>query len=542
MTTVRRPFTVDGKPFFSLGGQSRNSSGYNRSEAERAFYALKLLHGNTLEIPVYWEQVEPEEGVFDWSSVDTLLAMARENGVRLVLLWFGTWKNGNMEYVPAWVKCAPERFQRVINPYGNPVWVLSSHCDANYQADLRAFTGLMAHLKAQDGERGTVIAVQIENEPGILGSDRDYGAGGEAIFDSPVPAELLEIVAGLGEGPVYEAWKMAGGRTDGTWPEVFEAAAGEFMTAASIAEYIDRLAVAGRAIYDIPMYVNVWLREAGWRQPGGTYPSGGAVTRTLDIWKWATPHIDLIAPDIYIADADGYREVCDAYARDDNPLFVPESAPWGSNAWNMFYALANCSAVGYHFFAIEHIVGPDGGVNPIAQDIVGSFHATAAAIPLLLKYQGTDRIHAVMQYEGTRDQYLDLDDWMGVVRFGYGGIEYAGMDWRHTGGERALLQQPQAPRGRGLVFQASEDTFYLVGGAYRLGLRRKGPASATLDLTQNSDWFRERQAPFVSVDEGHFDDSGQFVVDRRRNGDETDNGIWVEPDVQVVRVVMAPLA
>jgi len=206
----------------------------------------------------------------------------------------------------------------------------------------------------------------------------------------------------------------------------------------------------------------------------------------------------------------------------------------------MFYALANRAAVGYHFFAIEHLVGQDGGINPALGELAGSFHAVAAAIPLLLKYQGTDRIHAVMQLEGTRDQYLDLDGWVGVVSFGYGSMSYAGMDWRHVAGDRALLEGPRGPRGRGLVFQESRDTFYLVGGAYRLGLVRKGTARQMLDLTQTNDWLRERQAPFVSVDEGHFDEQGTFVVDRRRNGDETDNGTWVEPDVQVVRVVMAP--
>ncbi|MGI6367081.1 MAG: DUF5597 domain-containing protein [Anaerolineae bacterium] len=537
MSSICRPFTVQGKPFFPLGGQSRNSSGYNRAEAETAFKALKLLHGNTLEIPVYWEQVEPEEGTFDWASVDTLLAMARENDVHLVLLWFGTWKNGCMEYAPAWVKRDPERFWRVINPYGNRVWVLSSHCEATRQADEKAFCALLAHLKEQDAQQQTVIAVQIENEPGILGSDRDYGEAAEAMFQSPVPEGVLGLLQGLSSGGIWEAWQEAGGRQAGNWPEVLGARAGELMTAYSIARYIDSLAEAGRAVYDLPLYVNVWLGEAGWRAPGGTYPSGGAVSFALDLWKWATPHIDLIAPDIYIADADGYRAICEAYARPDNPLFVPESAPGSSNAWHMFHAIANTSAIGYHFFAIEHLVGPDGGVNPPAADIVGSFHAVASAIPLLLRYQGTDRIHAVMQLEGQGDQYLDLDGWTGVVRFGYGGVSYAGMDWRHTAADRALFQAPKAPRGRGLIFQESEDTFYLVGAAYRLGLRRKGPASQTMDPTQG-DFLRERQAPFISIDEGHFE-GDTFVVDRRRNGDERDNGIWVEPDVQVVRVIFA---
>jgi beta-galactosidase GanA len=199
MAAIRRVFQVDGKPFFSLGGQSRNSSGYNRDEAETAFKAVKLLHGNTLEIPVYWEQVEPVEGQYDWSSVETLLAMAREYKVRLVLLWFGTWKNGNMEYVPAWVKANPDRFRRVTNPFGNTVWVLSSHCEATRQADERAFVGLMAHLRDHDAQ-GTVIAVQIENEPGILGSDRDYGPEAQATFDAPVPAELVSRMQAAGKG------------------------------------------------------------------------------------------------------------------------------------------------------------------------------------------------------------------------------------------------------------------------------------------------------------------------------------------------------
>ncbi len=538
MSEIKRVFQVEGKPFFTLGGQSRNSSGYNRAEAETAFKALKQLHGNTLEIPVYWEQVEPEEGQFDFTSVDELLALAREYGVRLVLLWFGTWKNGNMEYVPAWVKLDPERFWRVIGPAGNPVWVLSSHCPATYEADERAFCRFMAHLHERDGQQRTVIAVQIENEPGILGSDRDYSEAGERMFASAVPQEIVSRLPQAAGGQVYAAWQEAGAPAGGTWGEMFGRRGGEYMTAWSIGQYIDKLAVAGRQIHNIPLYINVWLGEMHWRVAGDGYPSGGGVTQALDIFRWATPHVDLIAPDIYIGHADGYRRVCAAYAREDNPLFVPESSPMGSNAWNMFYALADYGAIGYHFFAIEHILDAEGNVNPHAQMMVDSFHAAAAAIPLLLKYQGTDRIHAVVQAEFQGEEWYDLGNWIGVTQFGYGSYQYMGMDWRHTPKGLPLLTNRDEARGRGLIFQEDENTFYLVGASYRLHLRRKGELREMLDAMMVSAFHQSRQAPYVSVDEGHFDERGAFVVDRRRNGDETDNGVWVEPDCGVVRVVM----
>src|SRR5512136_232825 len=350
MADVKRVFIADDQPFFPVGGQSRNSSGYNAAESETAFEAVKLFNGNTLEIPVYWEQIEPEEGRFDFASVDALLASARRYGVKLVLLWFGTWKNGDMDYVPAWVKTNPWRFRRVISPTGTAIWVLSSHCQATFEADRRAFVELCRHLQAGDGVERTVIALQVENEPGILGSDRDYGLEGQAAFDSSVPADLIARVQTAGHGPVYDLWQAAGGRPSGTWPQVFGWAAGELMTAWSIATYIDRLAEAGKAAVDLPMVINVWLGEQGWAMPGETYPSGGAVGRVLDIYKWFTPHVDLIAPDIYVADARGYEAMCALYARDDNPFFVPESSPGGSNVWAMFRAVADYNAIGYAFF------------------------------------------------------------------------------------------------------------------------------------------------------------------------------------------------
>jgi hypothetical protein len=536
---IKRVFTVDGKPFFPVGGQARNSSGYSDAESEAAFRAVKLLHGNTLEIPVYWGQVEPEEGEFDFASVDALLASARRHDLKLVLLWFGTWKNGDMDYTPAWVKTKPERFRRVISPAGREIWVLSSHCPANFEADRRAFTALCRHLKQTDGLERTVIALQIENEPGILGSDRDYGPDGQACFEAPVPAEVVTRMGAAGRGPVYDLWQAAGGAASGLWRELFGWAGGEMMTAWSIATYIDRLAAAGKAVYDLPMYINVWLGEHGWAIAGETYPSGGAVGKTLDIYKWFTPHVDLIAPDIYVADSRGYEAMCATYARDDNPLFVPESAPGGSNAWNMFRAVADYNAIGYAFFAVEHVFAPDGSTRPELQPLVDSFCCLATAIPLLLRYQGTGRIRAVVQEENMASQRLSLEGYAGLVEFGTGPAPHSGKDWRHQGeGRQGLAAQGEANRGRGLVVQAGKHEFYVAGASFRLLLRPLEPPERACDLALAKDFLLARQAHYVSVDEGHFDESGGFVVDRRRNGDEVDGGVWVEADTGVVRAIL----
>jgi hypothetical protein len=229
--------------------------------------------------------------------------------------------------------------------------------------------------------------------------------------------------------------------------------------------------------------------------------------------------------------------MCAAYARPDNPLFVPESAPGGSNAWLMFRAIGDYDAIGYHFFAIEHMIGEDGGIRPELQALVGSFHCVASAIPLLLSYQGTGKIHAVVQEENQGQQILDLDGYIGLVQFGNGVRPYVGKDWRHA---RRPPPHPSEPeeRGRGLVIQVDRHEFYVVGANVRLHLRHRIAPEVALDASWARDHLLTRLAPYVRVDEGHFDAEGAFVVDRRRNGDETDHGVWAEPDVGVVHVVM----
>ena len=539
MATVKRVFMVNGKPFFPVGGQSSTASAYNAEESEAAFKAVKLLHGNTLWTDVYWEHIEPEEGKFDFTMVDELLASARLYGLKLILLWFATWKKATMDYAPEWVKTNPKRFKRVTSPTGMDLWTLSTFCQANFEADKKAFLAFCKYLKAKDTEH-TVIGIQIENESGILGSDRDYGPEGQAVFSSPIPAKLITSMKKYGKGPVYDIWRKAGGKESGTWPELFGWPAGEFMTAWSIASYIDRLAEAGKAVINLPMFVNVWLSDvhfmdSRWMIAGASYPSGGAVSKVLDIYKWFTPHIDLIAPDIKFSNLRVFEAICAVYSRDDNPLFFPETPP----TLSVFRAIADYNLIGYsRMRLLESIVAEDGSLRPGSKVGTDTIRSIATAIPLILKYQGTGHVYAVVQEDDIDAQLLDMDGYLGSVVFAGDNAPHGARDWRHDSPEEIKPAPPDPNRGRGLVFQANKNEFYLVGVNYRLFLRPKLAPEKMLDAAFIYDFLQSKNAHQVKVDEGHFDQNDQFVVDRRRNGDVITNGVWVEVDTGIVRVIM----
>jgi hypothetical protein len=524
MTDIRRVFIVDGKPFYPLGGEADNQSGRSDSESETAFKAVKQLHGNTLEIAVCWEYIEPEEGKFDFSCVDALLTKARRYGIKLILLWFATWFGGTMNYSPAWVKTNPQRFKRLSSPSGKELWALSPHCKANLEADKKAFVALCKYLKAKDCDAHTVIGIQVENEPCIYSNDRDYSPEAQAEYEGPVPAKLVAAMKSAGKGRVYDVWQQAGGKKSGTWPELFGWEAGKFLTAWNLANYIDNVAAAGKTVHDIPMFMNIIPRYYNLQ---------------LDIYKWFTPHVDFIGPDVYEPDSRGYEFLCDTYSRDDNPLFLPESVKEVTDGgksvqpWAIFRAIADYNLIGYFFFGIEYIVAEDGSFRPEFHMLVDSIKCVAEAIPLLLEYQGTGKIRAVAQEEYLKSQECDFDGYTGLVQFGTGQAPPAWKDWRHPPEEMLFKQQNgDGNRGRGLIIQASKSEFYLVGANYRLFLQPKQSTDkmqAPLPVTD---------PPYLSVDEGHFNQNGKFVIDRQRNGGQVLAGVWVEPDCGVVRVIL----
>ncbi|NJK86873.1 MAG: hypothetical protein HC906_13755 [Bacteroidales bacterium] len=103
---------VKEKPFIVLAGEVNNSSASDMDYMEEVWDKLVALNCNTAIVPVYWELFEPVEKQFDYSLVEGIINDARIHDLKLVILWFGSWKNSWSTYTPAWVKKDLNRFPR----------------------------------------------------------------------------------------------------------------------------------------------------------------------------------------------------------------------------------------------------------------------------------------------------------------------------------------------------------------------------------------------------------------------------------------------
>ena len=242
---------VDGKPFLMLAGELRNSSSSSSEFLKPIWPRLVAMHLNTVLSAVQWETLEPQEGQFDFAFVDRQIQDAQTYNLRLVFLWFGSWKNGVSSYIPAWVKTNQERFPRVQDKDGKGIETLSTLSAANRDADARAFAALMRHIKEVDTYH-RVVMMQVENEVGVLGDSRDRCEAANKAFAAPVPKELLDYIGNNKDKlhpQLRTAWEAAGSKTSGTWEEVFGTApyTDEIFMAWNYASYVGGVAAAGAA-------------------------------------------------------------------------------------------------------------------------------------------------------------------------------------------------------------------------------------------------------------------------------------------------------
>jgi hypothetical protein len=498
----RHALLVDGRPFFMLGGQAHNSSAWP-AMLPRVWLAIEAMHANTAEIPLYWEQIEPQPGKFDFSLVDTLLKEGREHKVHLVFLWFGTWKNGSNHYMPEWMKRDAGRYPNITGRNGRPVDSPSPHSQAAMEADARAFAALMGHLKEADPQH-TLLMVQVENEPGSWGSVRDYSTTAQKAFDGPVPAELLkpEVLKALHRAVDAK----------GTWREVFGNDADEYFHAWSIARYVGQVAAAGKAVNPLPLYVNAALRDPLSSPRASSYESGGATDNVIPIWKAAAPAIDLLAPDIYMSDDARALKVMELYDRPDNALFVPEIGSSAEYARYLYAVLAR-GGIGFSPFGVDdNGRGPVGNAENVARlaPIAQEYAMAGPMARELAKWGFEGKIKAVVEREDHGNQTIDLGAWQATVAFGA------------PGGRKV---QPNArPIGKALVVQLGESEFVLVGTLCRFTFR---PAGAGTGKT----W------QYLKVEEGQYE-NGTFKLLRIRNGDETDWGLLFGPAPAVLHTTL----
>ncbi len=510
----------NGEPVFLTGLQCHNSS-VGTSMMERTIEAIRLYGGNLLEAPVCWCDVEPEEGVYDMKPVKELLDQAAEAGLYLIPLWFGASKNGMYTYAPEYVKKNPDVYRRACDGRGYPVASFSACCEAVLERDRAAFVRVMEYLAEHD-TGGNVIAVQVENEVGLAYTDRDYSPESEEQYRSPVPEYLREICPEDTHEPAY------------TWKSCFGRRSAEAFTAWQQARYIQQMVDAGKKKLDIPYIMNVSVEVNEYEEPGHCYISGGPVADMLEIWKRTAPGITLFGPDIYLPAERDYRRVCERYAREDNPLFIPESSILGTGAGlNMLAAVADYHAIGVCCFGAESAI-QDGRLIPEAEETALSMRAVSSLAPMLIRYRNTGKVYAVTQSESSSWQHILTEKYHILARF-----LNQEKDRRGYFGSRINLYADEnrthlTRRGRCLIVDAGAGEFFAAGCGVCLEFIRR-PEAAEERAYEQIRTEISSQMRFLSIEEGHFEDGEKWVCEYRRNGDEAYGPVYIH-EGSVVRI------
>ncbi|MGV8094714.1 MAG: DUF5597 domain-containing protein [Mangrovibacterium sp.] len=471
---------VGNKPFIMLAAEVNNSSSSSLAYMEAEWDKLVKMNCNTALVPVSWELLEPEEGRFDFTLVEGLINKAREHRLKLVFLWFGSWKNSLSTYVPEWVKKDTRRFPRAQEKPGVNMELLSPFGTESLKADSKAFSMLMRKIRELDEKERTVIMVQVENEVGIHHA-RDYSRQANKLYESPVPQELMTYLKKNKDRLTPElekVWSLSDYKQSGIWPEVFPEDAPEIFMAWAYAKYINQVIEAGKKEYPLPMYVNAWIVQNNTSKKAlkeGGYPQGGPVAGMINIWRAGAPLIDLYAPDIYLSH---YKEICAEYNRLGNPLFIPENNNDRRSAAHAVYALSRHAAIGYGPFGIYQV--PDG--MPLSQ----AYQVLTDLMPYLVKYRGTPNMTGILLNRGGTEE---------TAFMGYR-VKARSLESENSGSVPA----------NAMIIALGGDEFLITGANIRLEFYPAAKESNDIVATA---W----------LEEGKFAD-GQWVPGRRLNGDE----------------------
>jgi uncharacterized protein DUF5597/glycosyl hydrolase family 42 (putative beta-galactosidase) len=501
---VRGQLMVNGEPFLILGGELGNSSAGTAAEADAIVPKLARLHLNTILMPVAWEQIETKEGNFDFSILDHWIEVSRANNTHLVLLWFGSWKNGFSNYAPAWVKSDARRFPRAESADGKRLEILSTFSTEARRADAQAFGALLRHVRETDAAKQTVLMVQVENEVGYFGQGRDRSAEANRLFRSAAPDALVRSLASnrLKLSPELSARFDEHGNT---WSEIFGEAANEVFMAWSYASYMEEVARAGKAEYALPMYANAQLPAPAERP--GEYPSGGPHPYYLDVWRATAPSIDFYSPDIYWPSFEYWVQ---RYQVPGNPIFVPE-ARMDAAPFNALYAFGQARGFGFSPFAIENLSPPE---KP------GDKPALMQAYELLDSVR--DLLPAAQASGATRGVVLHATNPRPAQTVSLGGYLFEATLAR-TWPARTLATDD----GAMLLLNTVPGEFYILG------------CGLTVNFSRDPD-LDSGIAGIESVEQVSRT-SGKWVVERRLNGDQTNQGRQLLMDAHLMHIYRVKL-
>ncbi len=515
---------VDDAPFLILGTEDLTIGQWTTSPD--VWPNIEHLNANTVEVSIYWEQLEPQPSQYDFTMVDRLVREARQHQVRLVLLWFGMYYNGHQHYTPDWVKLDPVRYPHALNRDGEAVDSLSPLAPTTLEVDKAAFSALMRHLKETDPQR-TVIMIQVENETGNWESVRDFSPAAQKLFEAPVPPEILKAM------PVLS--------TSGSpnWQQAYGSNADEYFNAWAVASYVGQVAAAGKAVYPLPMDANCALRDP--LRPGppgiegpasGRYESGGPTDNVIPIWRAAAPAIDIEAPDIYRGDPASYLKDLELYHRDDNPLFVAETG--GAVNARFFFSALNLQTLGYSPFGAADIPQADAEPWALNYRLVGPIQREIARLNFEGKLKAAAEPPHIDFFQGgdvpNLTQTMSFDGWDAVVSYGVSRGGNAG--WNST------------PKGGALVAQVGKNEFLVTGYFSHVDFWPAGtdqqrktqliehetklvPASLI-----DGKWLHRQ---YVHVEQGT-EDNGTYKFLRILSGSDLNSGINFDEKPMVLRV------
>jgi hypothetical protein len=495
---------VQGKPFLARAGELHNSSTSTAAYMHDIWKKMADKNLNTVIAAVYWEMVEPAEGKYNFDLVDSMLAGARKQNLHLVILWFGSWKNGYSTYPPAWVKKNSEKYPRAKDKNGKSLQMLSTFGQATVTADAAAFKVLMQHVQQVDSKYQTVIAAQVENEMGLFGTPRDYIDAANKAYAGNVPADLMNYFTSHKndlQPEIDSVWKANGYKTSGTWEEIFGKSifdrinwkalsylTEELFTVYHYAKYVGAVAAEGKKAYPIPMYVNAWIKQDGFAWPG-RYPAGGPIPHTLDVWRAVAPALDFIAPDIYVKDA---KYTITQYRRSGNPIFIPEIRPGLQSALEAFWAYGEQEALCYSPFGIDD-------TDPKDDPITKTYSVIRQTQNLILQQHGKGTMHGIYLDTIDKKQEFELAGYKVSAQMGGSMAELAGFN----------IGVKKAPFAGGILISTGKDEFIAIGKDFSLAFTPLQQDDSTLDVEY--------------LEEGTFVND-QWVTTRRLNGDEGTGG------------------